>query len=342
MKAQSRTSLCLLLFAILLLGISSSISAENIQSSEAATCNNDDDGSCQETDSSSNKPNNRQLLREDMPISVTFRNESPTRADIYYHDGRFGKVVGSLNEHGGEIHISTFPNHRFFVTIHGTREPLVNQDTDEQYFFTVTNEEESQVFTLPTTAAPSTTLCKDRYPVCTTEVARGECTNNPGWMIVNCCKSCDDKEGYGHLIDSSIRCDPKRLNSTVPAWKSGDLDILFTNWATDAKYRLYEPVVISSPDKVHDAEYDGPWIMTFDNFLDDFEIKQLLHGASSGEGFIRSTDQGRVNPETGEMVRLCFVHIMCTSCVVEYSYLMIINTTGQGYITNTDLLQRMV
>ena len=47
--------------------------------------------------------------------------------------------------------------------------------------------------------------------------------------------------------------------------------------------------------------------MTFDNFLDDVEIKQLLHGASYGEGFIRSTDQGRVNPETGEMVRLCFV-----------------------------------
>ena len=70
--------------------------------------------------------------------------------------------------------------------------------------------------------------------------------------------------------------------------------------------------VISSPDKVHGAEYDGPWIMTFDNFLDDFAIKQLLLGASYGEGFIRSTDQGRVNPETGEMVRLCFVHIMCT------------------------------
>jgi hypothetical protein len=62
--------------------------------------------------------------------------------------------------------------------------------------------------------------------------------------------------------------------------------------------------VISSPDKVYGAEYDGPWIMTFDNFLDDFEIKQLLHGASYGEGFIRSTDQGRVNPETGEMVKV--------------------------------------
>jgi len=333
MKAQSRTSSCcvfLLLFAILLLGISSS--AEDIQSNEAAaTCNNDDGNSCQEQ---SNKPNNnRQPLREDMPVSVTFSNRSPSRVDVYYDDGRFGKVVGSLNENGGEINISTFPNHRFFATIHGTREPLVSPDNDEQYFFTVTDKDENQVFILPTTAAPSTTLCKDRYPVCTTEAARGECTNNPGWMIVNCCKSCDDKEGYGHLIDSSIRCDPKRLNATVPAWQSNDLNKLFTSWATDAKYEQYDPVVISSPDKVHDAEYDGPWIMTFDNFLDDFEIKQLLHGASYGEGFIRSTDQGRVNPETGEMVGLCLCCVL--SCVVECSHLMI-NTTGQGYITNKD------
>ena len=164
MKAQSRTSLCLLLFAILLLGIS--VSAEDIQSNnEAATCNNDDDSSCQENVSSNNKPNNnRQLLREDSTVSVTFRNESPSRVDVHYDDGRFGKVVGTLHENGGEINISTFPNHRFFATIHGTREGLAHPDTDEQYFFTVTNKDENQVFILPTTAAPSTTLCKDRYP----------------------------------------------------------------------------------------------------------------------------------------------------------------------------------
>ena len=127
MKALSRTLSCcifLLLFAILLLSTLLSVSAEDIQSNEAATCNNDDGNSCQEQSNKAN--NNRQPIREDMPISVTFRNESPTRADIYYDDGRFGKVVGSLNENGGEINISTVPNHRFFVTIHGTREPLVD------------------------------------------------------------------------------------------------------------------------------------------------------------------------------------------------------------------------
>ena len=91
--------------------------------------------------------------------------------------------------------------------------------------------------------------------------------------------------------------------------------------------------MISSPDKVHDAEYDGPWIMTFDNFLDDFEIKQLLHGASYGEGFIRSTDQGRVNPETGEMVRLCFVHIMCTTVIITLISTISNSTSIKGALT---------
>ena len=115
---------------------------------------------------------------------------------------------------------------------------------------------------------------------------------------MNCCKSCDDTEGYGYLIDSDVRCDPKRLNSTVPAWKSGSLDELFTKWATEEEYKQYEPVVVSSPDT------GGPWIMTFDNFLDDFEVEQLLHGASYGEGFQRSTDQGKIISGSGEMVKV--------------------------------------
>jgi len=178
----------------------------------------------------------------------------------------------------------------------------VNPTTDEQYFFTAT-EDSGQRFVLPKVAAPSVTKCKDRYPVCVSEAARGECASNPGWMIVNCCKSCDDAEGYGHLIDSKVRCDPTRLNSTIPAWQSGSLDRLFASWAIDEKYRQYEPNVISSPNKIHGAHHDGPWIMTFDAFLNDFEIMQLLRGAEYG-GFERSTDQGKIVGGSGEMAKV--------------------------------------
>ncbi|KAL7532333.1 hypothetical protein ACHAXR_004565 [Thalassiosira sp. AJA248-18] len=153
------------------------------------------------------------------------------------------------------------------------------------------------------TAAPSPTKCKDRYPVCVDEAKRGECARNPGWMIVNCCKSCDDAEGFGHLIDSEVRCDPKRLNSTIPAWKSGSLDELFTKWATNDGYKQYEPHVVSSPGKVHGAEYDGPWVITFDAFIDDLEIRELLKGAEF-HGFQRSTDQGKIIGGSGEMAKV--------------------------------------
>lgn len=44
--------------------------------------------------------------------------------------------------------------------------------------------------------------------------------------------------------------------------------------------------------------------MTFDNFLDDFEVEQLLYGASYGEGFQRSTDQSTIISGSGEMVKV--------------------------------------
>jgi len=287
--------------AILLLFASVVSSADE---EEPATCKNDDanDGSCENpiTTAGPKPTTNKRRPPPNTPISAIFQNLSSHRVDVHFDDGRFGKVVGTADS-GHELQISTFVNHRFFVTLHGVREGLVDPKTDEQYFFTITNENNDdgkQTFTIPKTAAPSTTLCKDRYPVCVHEAARGECTRNPGWMIVNCCKSCDDTEGYGYLIDSDVRCDPKRLNSTVPAWKSGSLDEVFTKWATEEEYKQYEPVVVSSPDM------GGPWIMTFDNFLDDFEVEQLLHGASYGEGFQRSTDQGKIISGSGEMVKV--------------------------------------
>ena len=241
-------------------------------------------------------------LPADTPVSVQIQNHSPHRADVHFDDGRFGKVSGTVDS-GGTIRLNSFPGHRFFVTRHGVRDGLVDPATDEQYFFTIKSDERSQLFAIPREGSPSTTRCKDRYPVCVQEAARGECTRNPGWMIVNCCGSCDEKEGYGELIDSSVRCTPERLNSTVPAWEAGSLDALFASWATDPRFRQWEPRVVSSPQKVHGAEHDGPWIMTFDSFVSDFEIGQLIRGGRMG-GFERSTDQGKIVGSSGEREKM--------------------------------------
>ncbi|KAL7522774.1 hypothetical protein ACHAWX_007477 [Stephanocyclus meneghinianus] len=252
-------------------------------------------------------------------VSASFQNLSPYRADIHYDDGWFGKYVATIETNGEVIQLDTFLGDRFFVTRHGVREGLVDPATDEQYFFTVdptqgqnSGEDKGKgngvQFVLPSHAAPSKTKCKDRYPVCAKEANRGECTANPGWMIVNCCESCELKEGFGHLLDSKVRCTRERLNATIPAWKEGTLDALFTKWARDNEYKPYYPKVISSPDKIFDAEHDGPWIMIFDSFLDDEEIDALLKGASFGDGFQRSTDQGSVIGGSGEKEKVISTH----------------------------------
>ena len=165
--------------------------------------NNDNDGDGDGACLATNNYNTNHIR----PITVTFINKSSYRADIHYDDGRFGKLVGTVHESKKSadgspttptpvptvMTISSYVGHRFFVTLHGVRESLVDPTTDEQYFFTIhdnndssnnNQEEEGGVeFILPENAAPSQTLCKDRYPICVTEAARGECTNNPGWYV---------------------------------------------------------------------------------------------------------------------------------------------------------------
>ena len=192
-----------IIFTLLLLYSAATVSVVSVAAEEddaatviEKTCSNNnndnddnnDNGACLAT----NNYNNNNI-----PITVKFINKSSYRADIHYDDGRFGKLVGTVHESekldGPTVMtISSHVGHRFFVTLHGVRESLVDPTTDEQYFFTIhdindssnNQEEEGGVeFILPKNAAPSQTLCKDRYPICVTEAARGECTNNPGWYV---------------------------------------------------------------------------------------------------------------------------------------------------------------
>jgi len=100
------------------------------------------------------------------------------------------------------------------------------------------------------------------------------------------------------LIDPQIRCSKENLNITDPIWKPGDLNKLFTSWATEERFKEYDPIVLSSPDGAYGG-ISGPWVMTFDNFLTDEESEALEYGGQIS-GFQRSTDQGAVN-SLGEM-----------------------------------------
>lgn len=129
--------------------------------------------------------------------------------------------------------------------------------------------------------------CKDRHADCQSNMQRGECQNNPGWMTVNCAKSCN----HCHLLDPKVRCERKRLNiSTEPALYPGDLEYIFQNMYDNYHHR-YEVTIHSS----------SPWVVTFENFLTDIEIDSLLGTVDNWE---RSTDTGKANDfgETGRVL----------------------------------------
>ena len=74
--------------------------------------------------------------------------------------------------------------------------------------------------------AAEATNCADKHPnLCPNYAASGECLNNPGWMVINCARSCN----ACHLLDPGLRCDRGRLNiSTTPFLVPGDLGGIFS------------------------------------------------------------------------------------------------------------------
>jgi hypothetical protein len=72
--------------------------------------------------------------------------------------------------------------------------------------------------------------CIDRHPECVGFEQQGECTKNPGWMIINCPRSCDGHNNACALRDPTLRCSRTSLNiSTEPVYKPGDMNNMFNS-----------------------------------------------------------------------------------------------------------------
>jgi len=130
--------------------------------------------------------------------------------------------------------------------------------------------------------------CKDRHDACVRFAKQGECTKNPGWMIMFCAASCD----ACHMRDPKVRCDRASLNiSSDPIYAPGDMATMFTN--IEERYGARYGVEVLSRE---------PWVVTLDNFVTDAEIAALID--TNKEHFERSTDTGSMNEfgETGKLV----------------------------------------
>lgn len=132
--------------------------------------------------------------------------------------------------------------------------------------------------------------CIDRHTECVQFQRNGECLKNPGWMIVNCPRSCDHITNACTLRDPKIRCNRQNLNiSTDPIYRPGDLDKMFR--AVSQRFgKKYSIKVLS----------ESPWVVLFENFISEEEGKALV---STIPRFERSTDTGSMN-EYGETGRI--------------------------------------
>jgi len=133
--------------------------------------------------------------------------------------------------------------------------------------------------------------CKDRREACKGYASRGECEKNPGWMIVFCPESCNECCNGCELRNPKIRCDRERLEmSTEPIYEPGDMADMFNS--IEERFGDRYGVEILSRD---------PFIVTFDNFVDDVEVDALIE--TNKNSFERSTDTGSMN-EFGETGRI--------------------------------------
>uniref|UniRef100_A0A7S2R288 Fe2OG dioxygenase domain-containing protein n=1 Tax=Eucampia antarctica TaxID=49252 RepID=A0A7S2R288_9STRA len=234
---------------------------------------------------------------------LKIRNLSQYRVDVYWDDGMYGNLVGTMNVGDDDLQVNTFLNHGFFVTRHGTKDILYEEGEEEQERIRLIASHPNQILEIALDVGPSNDPCRDRFTMCPTEAKKGSCLTAPGWMIVHCCESCQSDLNSRELIDVNKRCSREHLNVTEPIWKPGDLNKLFEHWATDPSFAPYEPKVWSSPDPQKYGGADGPWIVTFDNFITDLEVADVIHGGHIS-GFERSTDQGAVAKNTGEQEKV--------------------------------------
>jgi prolyl 4-hydroxylase len=146
--------------------------------------------------------------------------------------------------------------------------------------------------------------CSNEHELCALWASQGECEANPSYMLVNCSPSCFSC----HKISFEERCPPRDEN-LPPALLPNELNTMFERIVTTAPGNstdamqlasqrrelgadgspIYTVTVHSRPSEI--KEENGPWIITFDNFLTDQECDTLIELGYKA-GYERSRDVG--------------------------------------------------
>lgn len=118
--------------------------------------------------------------------------------------------------------------------------------------------------------------CEDKRDDCDFHKGRHGCDEYPGFMVLNCAKTCN----RCHLMDAKVRCTRSFLQmEESPAFQPGEMAQVFENMEENFRDR-YRINILSR----------DPWIVYFDNFISNAEIKELMSVIDTE--WVRSTDFG--------------------------------------------------
>ena len=134
--------------------------------------------------------------------------------------------------------------------------------------------------------------CRNQEEFCAEWAATGECEKNPAYMKINCapvCHTCEE-------LDYNVRCprDPNATNALQP----GDLNRMFERIVQDKSFNvtIHSRPYIEGHEGIYgrplaEGQIDGPWVVTFDNFLSEEEANRMIE-LGFEEGYERSADVG--------------------------------------------------
>jgi hypothetical protein len=128
-------------------------------------------------------------------------------------------------------------------------------------------------------------FCQNRHRSCTFWAAVSECERNPTYMELNCSPAC---HSCSRVIFEQ-RCPVTEELKKTNAWGPGDLNQAFQEIVDNPEWQAYNLKIHSQPNPSDPAIFDGPWVITLDDFVTKDECTRMIE-LGRVEGYERSED----------------------------------------------------
>ena len=182
-------------------------------------------------------------------------NDLDTAVELFFDDGKSGVPIGTI-EPKSQIDLNTFDGHSVFMT-------SSPESTERIAVFRM----DSRIKKYAHPPRPGFGPLQQRglgdvdpacidtntaggHPFdCEANARNGECSINPGWMVMNCPTACTPYISNACELKKRprLRCDRAQLNITVePVFGPGELEAMFKRILTNPEYKKYNPCFLGN------------------------------------------------------------------------------------------------